>query len=110
MTARRKDELAAVPQVGRFLFRGKGRRGAAARAALGRVLDFEFERSALPALPEDVLAAGPGYLVGVPAPRWLGWGNQSHLGLVYLVLLARLVDARRVLEIGTYNGLTSLVL
>src|SRR5579864_3337512 len=81
------------------------------RAAAARALDAAFEASSpLSALPAERLAAVSNGLISLPAPMALAPGNQVPAGLLHLVLLARLVGARRLLEIGTYNGLTALTL
>jgi hypothetical protein len=83
----------------------------AIRSAVGRLLDLEFEHSArLPALPDGLVRARADDFIAVPAPEWFEPGNQSYRGLIHLVLIARAVNARRILEIGTYNGLTTLTL
>lgn len=87
------------------------RHPSALRAGVGRVLDVSFELSSpLPVLPRSLLAGVSDEPIALPSPVNLAAGNQDSLGLQYLVLLARLVEARRILEIGTYNGLTALTL
>jgi hypothetical protein len=89
-------------------------RGASAgslRSVAGRALDVTFEHSArLPALPEFVLRDSGAEFVQLPPLQLLEPGNQSHAGLLQLVAIARRVQARRIFEIGTYNGITALTL
>lgn len=99
----------------RFMLDAVARRNSAGRtavrSAVGRLLDLEFEHSArLPVLPGGAVPARADEFIAVPAPQWFDPGNQSYRGLIHLVLIARAVNARRILEIGTYNGLTTLTL
>ena len=81
----------------------------AARAAGAALLDYRFDRrSPLPALDgpaRDFLRSGEELVL--PPSRWSAPGNQSYGGLVFLVELGRFLGARRVFEIGTYNGATA---
>jgi predicted O-methyltransferase YrrM len=91
-----------VPRESRFLPPG-------ARAAGAAVLDHRFNRrSPLPALDEhqqELLRSGEELVL--PPALWVAPGNQSYSGLAFLVELGRFVGARRVFEIGTYNGATA---
>jgi hypothetical protein len=79
------------------------------RAGGAAVLDYRFERrSPLPALDErarKLLGSGEEFVL--PPSTWAAPGNQSYEGLAALVELGRFVGARRVFEIGTYNGATA---
>ena len=80
-----------------------------ARAAGAAVLDYRFNRrSPLPMLDEgaqDLLRSGEELVL--PPSLWTAPGNQSYTGLAFLVEIGRFVGARRVFEIGTYNGATA---
>ncbi len=73
------------------------------------MLDYRFNRrSPLPALDDGVRELlGSGEELVLPPSLWAAPGNQSYSGLAFLVELGRFVAARRVLEIGTYNGATA---
>ena len=75
----------------------------------GLALDYRFERaSPIPRLPPQWVDAIESSEVVLPPPRLLMQpGNQSIDGLLFLVSLAKKVDAHQVMEIGTYNGLTT---
>jgi len=79
------------------------------RAGGAAVLDYRFNRrSPLPALDERVRKlVGSGEELVLPPSPWSAPGNQSYSGLAFLVELGRFVAARRVFEIGTYNGATA---
>jgi hypothetical protein len=80
-----------------------------ARAAGAAALDFRFDRgSPLPALDErakGLIRSGDELVL--PPSAWIAPGNQSYGGLAFLVELGRFLEARRVFEIGTYNGATA---
>jgi len=80
-----------------------------ARTAGAAVLDYRFNRrSPLPALDERALGLlRSGEELVLPPSLWAAPGNQSYSGLAFLVELGRFVDARRIFEIGTYNGATA---
>lgn len=73
------------------------------------MLDYRFNRrSPLSALDQRVRElVGSGEELVVPPSLWTAPGNQSYSGLAFLVELGRFVAARRVFEIGTYNGATA---
>jgi len=59
-------------------------------------------------MPGDLLDAVSGQEVTLPPRRMLMQpGNQTTDGLLFLISLARTIDAETVFEIGTYNGLTT---
>lgn len=80
-----------------------------ARAAGAAVLDYRFDRrSPLQPLGErerELLHSGDELVL--PPSQWAAPGNQSYGGLAFLVEVARFVGARRLFEIGTYNGATA---
>jgi len=79
-----------------------------ARTAIASVLDALYERdSPLAELDQRYLSSIYGFEVTLPPRRFMLPGNQSVSGLVFLVSLARAIDARSIFEIGTYNGLTA---
>ncbi|MEO6965561.1 MAG: class I SAM-dependent methyltransferase, partial [Acidobacteriaceae bacterium] len=49
-------------------------------------------------------------MVTLPPKAYLGDGTQSVEGLCFLVLLAKVLNAHRVFEIGTFTGVTALTL
>jgi len=98
----------ALADSGRILLRQPRRRIPVLRALATAYLDLLFDFSS-PLTFLDVPAAGDD-LISLPAPQIMDPGNQSVDGLARLVALARAIDARRVFEIGTYNGLTALTL
>jgi predicted O-methyltransferase YrrM len=75
----------------------------------GLALDYRFERSSpIPRMPEPWVDAIESNEIVLPPPRVLMQpGNQTIDGLLFLVSLAKTLDARHVMEIGTYNGLTT---
>jgi predicted O-methyltransferase YrrM len=79
------------------------------RAGGAAVLDHRFERnSPLPVLPaEAAQSLRSNEEVTLPPPVWTAPGNQSYSGLTFLVQLGHFLGARRVFEIGTYNGATA---
>ena len=79
------------------------------RAGGAAVLDHWFEhRSPLPALPDEAVERlRSSEELTLPPASWAAPGNQSYAGLAFLVGLARFVEARRIFEIGTYNGATA---
>jgi hypothetical protein len=91
-----------VPRASRFV-------PPLARAAGAAVLDYRFDRrSPLPTLDqraEGLLRSGEELVL--PPSLWTAPGNQSYGGLAFLVELGRFLGARRVFEIGTYNGATA---
>ena len=106
-------KVARAAQVGGLLarcaVRGQaGRDFVRSLAAYG--LDLEFEAtSPLPTLPASFLGDADEF-VTLPANRLMRSGNQNQAGLLQLVVVARAARARRIFEIGTYNGLTALTL
>jgi hypothetical protein len=80
-----------------------------ARAAGAAVLDYRFNRrSPLPTLDkraQELLRSGEELVL--PPSLWVAPGNQSYGGLAFLVEIGRFVGARRIFEIGTYNGATA---
>lgn len=103
--------IARVRRVCRALLRAPS----PARAAIGlRMLrdlwlDHVFDRSSpLPPLSDDVLERINAHEIVMP-PRSLLMqpGNQTIEGLFFIVSLAKVLDAREIFEIGTYNGLTA---
>jgi predicted O-methyltransferase YrrM len=79
------------------------------RAGGAAVLDYRFERrSPLPELAGEAfeLLQSQEELM-LPPTRWTAPGNQSYSGLTFLIELGRFVNAKRVFEIGTYNGATA---
>jgi predicted O-methyltransferase YrrM len=80
-----------------------------ARAAGAAALDYRFDhRSPLPTLDGravDALASAEELVF--PPSIWAAPGNQSYSGLGFLVELSRFIGARRIFEIGTYNGATA---
>jgi hypothetical protein len=81
------------------------------RALGGHALDLEFEAaSPFPELPDTFFGPASDDFVLLPPAHLLLPGNQSLAGLMSLVALARSVSARRIFEIGTYNGLTATTL
>ncbi len=81
------------------------------RRPVGAALDAEFEAvSPLPVLPVPLRnALGREWALLPPRGGFAG-GNQDPTGLLYLVTIARALNARTIFEIGTYNGLTALTL
>ncbi len=80
-------------------------------AQFGALLDFQFAQLApIPVLPKDVCERLGSYDVTIPPSRWFAPGNQDLTGLIYLVSIAKQIDARSIFEIGTYNGVTALTL
>jgi len=79
------------------------------RAGGAAALDYRFDRrSPLPALDARAFAQLSGDAeVVLPPLSWAAPGNQSYVGLTFLVTLGRILDAQRVFEIGTYNGATA---
>jgi len=78
------------------------------RAGGAAALDYRFERrSPLPALDVRAIERGDAGELVLPPPAWRAPGNQSFPGLAFLVALGRFLDAKRVFEIGTYNGATA---
>jgi Methyltransferase domain len=75
------------------------------------LLDLHFSYSSpLPLAGPALIANLERHPAALPAPGDLLPGNQELRGLLYLVALARLVEARVIFEIGTYNGLFALTL
>lgn len=80
----------------------------ATRKALTRVLDDLYEHdSPLLELNQSYLSSIYRFEVTLPPRRLMLPGNQSLPGLVFLISLARAIDARSIFEVGTYNGLTA---
>lgn len=85
--------------------------GRLAKAIGASGMDAVFEhRSPLAYLRSELVAALGQFRVVLPPPGALAPGNQDLWGLVYLVSIARAIDARVIFEIGTYNGFTALTL
>lgn len=75
------------------------------------ILDLEFEtKSPFPLLQLERLRPWSDDFVALPPVHLIEPGNQSQLGLLQLVTVARALSAKRIFEIGTYNGLTALTL
>jgi hypothetical protein len=82
-----------------------------ARAAGGHIVDLHFEASSpLPEAPAPILEELGKYEVMLPPAGMIRSGNQEMPGLVYLVMIAKALEARTLFEIGTYNGITALTL
>jgi hypothetical protein len=108
------QDLRRLVGVAGFLARSagspSGRTGVLRRLG-AHALDLEFEaNSPFPTLAESFLARTSNELVVLPPTQLLEPGNQSFNGLMRLVAIARAVSARRIFEIGTYNGLTAMIL
>lgn len=86
-------------------------RALARRARIGIDIfrDHQFERSSpLSAAPDDLSAAIGSSEVTLPPARYLGGkGSQTLEGTVFIASLARALQARTVLEIGTFKGVTA---
>jgi hypothetical protein len=75
------------------------------------MLDLSFEAaSPFPEAPDILLERLGQHEVALPAAGVIRPGNQTMTGLVYLVTIAKELEARRLFEIGTYNGVTALTL
>jgi hypothetical protein len=112
MAGRRSNaSLTTLRQLAAGVARRPGIAVSALRPVAGSLLDAGFEIcGTLQPLPDASLKGASSEFVSVPAPSQLRAGNLDHLGLIYLVLVARVIRAQRILEIGTYNGLTALTL
>jgi predicted O-methyltransferase YrrM len=88
------------------------RKFAAVFRSLGAaVLDYRFdEQSPLPMLPQPIARLLRRQDVVLTRQDRLRHGNQDLKGLVSLVSLARALQARNVFEIGTFTGLTALMM
>lgn len=72
-------------------------------------LDYRFESSSpIPPLAEALLDTIHAQEIVLP-PRnlWMQEGNQTPDGLMFLISLAKTIGAKRLFEIGTFNGLTA---
>jgi hypothetical protein len=105
---------AAASRAIRFVVRMVARPRDLARWAVrvgALTLDWQFdEASPFPDLPDSMAARIASAQVILPAMDVAGPGNQDVSGLIFLVSTSKALDARRVFEIGTYNGLTALTL
>ena len=89
----------------------QNRRRDTLRAIAAHVLDLEFEQlSPFPSLDVAALSTRSSDFIALPPLALLEPGNQDHAGLARLVLIARALDARRIFEVGTYNGITAMTL
>jgi Methyltransferase domain len=103
--------LAVLAYCASVVVRSPGEARRLAKMMGSRMLDVQFEQaSPLPVLDDALARRLQRDSVTFPAPGLLTYGNQSLDGLVHLVSLARLVEARCIFEIGTYNGFTALTL
>lgn len=97
--------------VSSALLRDRQAAADALRNAGSAILDRAFERrSPIPALTEREVAALQSGEMVFPFGAHTDAGNQSVAGVACLIGLARLVNARRIFEIGTYNGRTAYTL
>lgn len=71
--------------------------------------DHQFERnSPLSPLPENLLEAVYSCEVVLPPRKYIEQpGGQTLEGLFFLAALAKTLDARRMFEFGTFNGVTT---
>lgn len=103
--------LAAVSYFVRLGLRSPTEFASVPRTLAASFLDLQFSHSSpLPFADTSLLEELQRHEVTVPAFGQVLPGNQELRGLVSLVSLGRLLDARSVFEIGTYNGLTALTL
>jgi predicted O-methyltransferase YrrM len=102
---------AALAFVARSSVRSPGAGLAFARSVGSVALDRHFDAaSGLPYLDSSVARRVLRFPVTIPSPGLMSSANQNLDGLVWLVSLARLVEARLAFEIGTFNGFTALTL
>jgi hypothetical protein len=87
----------------------KGRELARATGAFFLDLYFDMD-SPLSNAPESLLDRLGRYEVTLPGASVMRTGNQPMAGLAYLVTIAKTLEARKLFEIGTYNGVTALTL
>jgi hypothetical protein len=79
-----------------------------ARTLGGAILDAKFiDESPLPEIDPRLASVIGDHEILLPPSNLFAAGNQSSLGLQFLVGLARGLEARAIFEIGTYNGLTA---
>jgi Methyltransferase domain len=67
-------------------------------------------RSPIPLLSPDLVAALGSEDIVLPPPAWITQGSLDLQSLVMLLMIARSIRPRSVLEIGTATGVTSLAL
>lgn len=92
---------------------GKGLRAlrAAVRSIGTTLRQYDFERTALPFIPEDLAMRIIAHDVLIPPATMVGKrGAQTLDGLLWLACIAKSLRALRIFEIGTLTGYTSLVL
>jgi predicted O-methyltransferase YrrM len=81
------------------------------KEAGGLMLDQQFYYSSpLPELPGELLSRISSVEVTLPDRSLLTDGTQNLEGLVFLVSLAKFINARRIFEIGTFTGVTAATL
>lgn len=79
-------------------------------SVLPLVLDRDFDhQSPIPPLPIEAVDAISRFPLVLPPRSWLLAGNQTWIGLAQIVGLAKALEAQTIFEIGTYNGVTALV-
>lgn len=106
-----RDSAAVLGYLGRVAVRSPSDAVRLVRAMGATVLDAKFAAtSPFPELDAVAAAALQRHPFRLPPLGLMAGGNQDLRGLAYLVSLERVVDARCIFEIGTFNGFTALTL
>jgi predicted O-methyltransferase YrrM len=111
MKVRGSSRSRRVARVARSYGRVLTPRAIARRARIGIDIfrDHQFERySPIPPVPDELRSAIEAYEVTLPPARHLGGeASQTIEGILFIVSLARALEARTAFEIGTFKGVTT---